>query len=137
MRQKLLRLLLAGSLLACLPCATPAQSLSKSKEKTPSAVEAKKRIEKIGVGVAAHVRLTLRDGTKMEGYVGQAGEDHFYLVRTDEKSRTATIVAYANIAQLKGKRAPLDWRNIHTGPGFGANLIVRLLQNLGAPETGH
>jgi hypothetical protein len=134
MRHKIFSLLRAGLLLACLPYAVPAQTYAKPKERPQPATQAKKRIEKLGVGVAARVRLTLLDGTKMEGYVGQAGADHFYLVRTDEKSGTAAVVAYRDVAELKAKRASLDWRNIHTGPGFGANLIVSLLQNLSAPD---
>jgi short subunit dehydrogenase-like uncharacterized protein len=138
MRDKLFSLLLAGLLLlSCSVSATHAQTLAKSKDKSLPAAQVKKRVEKLGVGIKASVRLMLRDGTKMEGYVGQAGEDHFYLVRTDEKSGTAAVVAYADVAELKGKRASLDWRNVHTGQGFGAGFLVRLMQNLGTPEIKH
>jgi short subunit dehydrogenase-like uncharacterized protein len=139
MRKKyLLVLRLLVLVLMCVSAsAARAQNLSRAKEKPLPAAQVKKRIDKLGVGFTACVRLTLRDGTEMEGYVGQAGEDHFYLVRTDEKSGTAAVVAYADVAELKGKKASLDWRSIHTGRGFGANFIVSLLQNLSAPDIKH
>jgi hypothetical protein len=124
-------------LLMCAPAAVPAQNLSKAREKPLPAAQVKKRIDKLGVGITARVSLTLRDGRTMEGYVGQAGDDHFYLVRTDEKSGTAAVIAYADVAGLKGKKASLDWRSIHTGQGFGASFIVSLLQNLSAPDIKH
>jgi hypothetical protein len=135
MRKRYLMMLLAVMLLMCVSVAVPAQGFAAEKEKPLPAAQVKKRIEKLGVGVTACVRLRLLDGRSMEGYVGQAGAAHFYLVRTDEKSGTAWVVAYAQVAALKGKRAALDWRKIHTGQGFGANFIVRLLQNTGAPES--
>jgi hypothetical protein len=135
MRKKCLMMLLLVVLLMCVSVAMPAQDSAATKEKKPPAALVKKRIEKLGVGVTACVKVRLRDGRSMEGYVGQAGEDHFYLVRTDEKSGTAWVVAYADVAALKGKRAALDWRKIHTGQGFGANFIVRLLQYTGVPES--
>jgi hypothetical protein len=137
MRQKFFTLcLLAGLLLACTPCAAPAQNLSTGEKPLPAA-QVKKRIDKLGVGITACLSLRLRDGRTMEGYVGQAGDDHFYLVRTDEKSETAAVIAYADVAGLKGKKASLDWRNIHTGRGFGASFIISLLQNLSAPDIKH
>jgi hypothetical protein len=137
MRKKHLMPVLAGLLLMCAQAAAPAQNLTKAAERPLPAAQVKKRIDKLGVGITARVRLTLRDGRVMEGYVGQAGEDHFYLVRTDEKRGTAMVVAYADVAGLKGKKASLDWRNIHTGQGFGASFIVSLLQNLSAPGIKH
>jgi hypothetical protein len=137
MRRKIFTLPLVGLLLACLPCSVPAQSPAKAVERPLPAAQVKKRIDKLGVGITARVRLRLLDGRVLEGYVGQAGEDHFYLVRTDEKSGTAAVVAYADVAGLKGKKASLDWRNIHTGQGFGASFIVSLLQNLSAPGIKH
>jgi hypothetical protein len=135
MRKKCLTMLLPVMMLMCASVVVPAQDSSAAREKPLPAAQVKKRIEKLGVGVTACVKVRLRDGRSMEGYVGQAGEDHFYLVRTDEKSGTASVVAYSDVASLKGKRAALDWRKIHTGTGFGANFIVRLLQNTGVPES--
>jgi hypothetical protein len=136
MREKCLMMLLLVVLLPCASAAVPAQDSSAAAKVQPlPAAQVKKRIEKLGVGVTACVKVRLRDGRSMEGYVGQAGEDHFYLVRTDEKSGTAWVVAYADVAALKGKRAALDWRKIHAGQGFGANFIVRLLQYTGVPES--
>jgi hypothetical protein len=139
MRRKIFTLLfLAGLLPVCLPCAVPAQNLSKVKEeRPPPAAQVKRRIDKLGVGVTACVRLTLRDGRVMEGYVGQAGDDHFYLVRTDEIGGRAAVIDYANVAVLKGRKASMDWRNIHTEQGFGASFIISLLHNLNAPDSKH
>lgn len=127
------RLLLTLPLLYTLAASAAPAAAPAAREKAASAAEVKKRIAKLGVGVAAHVRLRLRDGMQIEGYVEQAGEDHFYLVRTDEKGWTARIIAYADVAELKGKRAALDWRNINISPRFGANFIVRCLEGMRTP----
>ncbi len=103
-----------------------------------SANEVKRRIESLGVGVAARVKVRLRDGMKMEGYIDLAGEDHFYLVRTDDKHvGTAAVVAYSDVVKLNGKKINLNWRNVTIRTGLGAAAFIAFVRSLRlAPKIG-
>ena len=60
----------------------------------------KAEISKIGSGSDAKVRVKLKDGTKLEGYVSEIKADSFTVV--DKKSGNATSVPYPNVKQVKG-----------------------------------
>jgi len=67
----------------------------------PSTVEKiKANVLKRGVGEKKRVRVKMLDGTKMKGYISQAGEDSFTL--TDSKTKQTNAVAYRDVAQVKG-----------------------------------
>ncbi|HXH69987.1 MAG TPA: hypothetical protein VNI60_06515 [Pyrinomonadaceae bacterium] len=55
---------------------------------------------KRGIGEKKRVRVKTSDGTKMKGYIRQAGEDSFTL--TDSKTKQSMVVAYRDVAQVKG-----------------------------------
>ena len=64
------------------------------------AEKVKAEISKIGSGPDAKVRVKLKDGTKLEGYVSEIKADSFTVV--DKKSGNATSVPYPNVKQVKG-----------------------------------
>lgn len=64
------------------------------------AAKVKAGIFKLGTGPAARVSVKLRDGTKLKGYVAEAGDDRFVVV--DEKSGASTEVPYPQVKQAKG-----------------------------------
>ena len=45
--------------------------------------------------------MKLEDGRKLKGHIREATEDNFVVV--EEKTGTATTVAYSEVSQLKGK----------------------------------
>ena len=57
-------------------------------------------ILKLGTGPKARVRLELRDKTKLEGYVSEAGADSFTVA--DAKTGKTTSVEYRQVAEVKG-----------------------------------
>jgi hypothetical protein len=67
----------------------------------------KQSILKLGKGEDARVMIKLRDKTKLAGYVDQVSDDHFVI--TNAKTGEAAMVAYSNVAQVKG-------HNLSTGP---------------------
>ena len=52
------------------------------------------------MGKGALVRVKLRDGTKLAGYVSEANENSFVIV--DSKTGAATNVPYPQVKQVKG-----------------------------------
>jgi len=60
----------------------------------------KANVLKRGTGEKKRVTVKMLDGTKMKGYISQAGEDSFTL--TDSKTKQSTVIAYRDAAQVKG-----------------------------------
>jgi hypothetical protein len=109
-----------------------------SQKKEPSAEEVKKRVVSYGLGVMARVKVKLRNGAKMEGFIDSAGDDHFYLIRTDEQNGTAAVVAYSNVARIEGKeekKSFLNWRQVTYRVGTGAGVLLSILRNLQLPGS--
>jgi hypothetical protein len=69
-------------------------------EKEASATErVKTGIARLGTGKQALVRVKLRDGTKLAGYVSEANENSFVIV--DPKTGASTTVDYPNVKQVR------------------------------------
>ena len=98
-----------------------------SSKKELSAEEVKKRVESYGVGATARVKVKLRNGEKMEGFIDRAGDDHFYLVRTDSQTGTAAVIAYGDVAQIGGQKSTFDWSRIGYSAGVGARVLFKVL----------
>lgn len=71
----------------------------KAQTKAASREEVKARVAKLGTGPKAVVRVTLRDGRKVQGWLSSAAEDDFAVA--DEKSGAVTTIAYADVAGVK------------------------------------
>jgi hypothetical protein len=106
---------------------TPSRGATK---KELSAEEVKKRVESFGVGATARVKVKLRDGGTMEGFIDSAGDDYFYLVRTDSGTGVAAVIAYADVAQISGQKSTLDWRGIGYKAGMGARVLFNVLRSM-------
>ena len=91
------------------------------------AKEVKRMVESFGVGILAHVRITLRNGKRMEGFIDCATRDYFYLVRTDAEAGATAIVAYHDVTEMEGERSTIDWRNISVRRGAGASAILAFI----------
>ncbi len=60
----------------------------------------KTEIAKLGTGTDAKIKVKLKDGTKIKGYVMEAGENQFVVMSS--KTGQAVPVAYSQIRQAKG-----------------------------------
>jgi len=76
-------------------------------------------ILKLGTGPDALVKIKLRDKTKLEGYISEAGTDSFVVMNA--KTGVATTVAYPQVKTVRGN-------NLSTGVwiaiGFGIVILV-------------
>lgn len=117
-------------LVACASVSARAQG----DESARRAVVVREKLQKIGTGVKARVRIELSGGRKLEGYVGQLGEDHFYLIRTDGEKGTAAVVAFDAVESLE-RRGDLSWRDVVYRTGVGAGALLGFLRSLGAMIT--
>lgn len=71
-----------------------------SEEDVKFAKKVKTEIVKLGVGTDARIKIKLKDGTKLKGYVSEIKEDSFTVIET--KNGNATTVLYSQAKQVKG-----------------------------------
>jgi hypothetical protein len=122
MIRKVLSVLLMG-LLIQLACAYPAFANTDSKKDYERAEKVRAGIAKLGTGPDARVKIKLRDKTKLEGYVSEAGPDQFTV--TDGKTGAATSVEYSQVKQAKGNNLSTGAKiAIGIGIGVGATLLI-------------
>lgn len=78
-------------------------------------------ITKLGTGQDAQVKIKLKDGTKLNGYISEINADSFVVI--NEKSGVATEVPYSSPKQIKGNNLSNGaWLAI--GIGLAVGLII-------------
>jgi hypothetical protein len=105
-------------------CASSAVVASTRAEKQAQLADRiKTGIAKLGTGKQALVKVKLRDGTKLAGYISEANENSFVIV--DAKSGVSTSVAYPNVTQVKGDNLSSGvWLAIGIGALIGIGLLM-------------
>jgi len=99
--------------------AVSANTLEENKQ-ARRAEKVKAGIAKLGVGEAARVKVKLQDGTKLNGYVSEVGNESFIVVNA--KTGEAVTVAYPQVKQVQGN-------NLSTGAkiAIGVAIIAAIL----------
>jgi hypothetical protein len=119
--KKLLASILAVLMLN-LVCVASVGADSRSDKDAKTAAKIKSAIQQLGTGPGAYVDLRLRDGTRLKGYVDEAGDDTFIVV--EEKTGGSRQVPYPQVRQVKGN-------NLSTGAkvaiGVGVGLVILVL----------
>lgn len=121
MTKKLLSLTLA--LLLAHVCAAVASAKSKAEKDAEQATKVRQGILKLGTGERARVKLKLRDGTRLEGYVAAADDASFTVVNA--KTGASAVVAYPQVRQVKGNNLSTGAR-VAVGVGI-AVLVIAVL----------
>lgn len=108
------------------PAPTPSPT-SGSPNVNPSqaklAEKVKAHVAKLGTGPAARIQLTLRDRTKVKGYVSYLDEDYF--VVTDEQTGITTRMTYGQVVHIKGG-------NVNKDKELAIGLVIGLIILFGA-----
>lgn len=111
-------------------------AISQTENQTSSAEKAKRTVAKAGVGEKTRVKMTLRDGTKLTGYIKEAGDNSFTLI--DKKTRNTATVLYADVAKIKAdKLSTLAKIGIGIGIGVAAYIVVIAVATEGFQKTGN
>jgi hypothetical protein len=90
-----------------------------------TADQAKVQVAKLGLGEKARATITLKNGTKVKGYVSQAGDNDF--VVRDRKTDAATTISYADVVKVKKDSGHSTARNLAIGIGIGAGAFLAIL----------
>ena len=73
---------------------------NKSEKEAKFAEKVKTEIAKLGVGKDSKIKVKLKDGTKLKGYVSEITNNGFSV--TNEKNGAINTVSYSNAKQVKG-----------------------------------
>ena len=114
MTKKLVALTLSLLLLNLL-CAASVNAATKGEDEARSAERVKTEIARLGTGPDARIEVSLRDKTKLKGYISEADETHFAVV--NPKTGTTTMVAYPQVQKVKGN-------NLSTGARIAITIGV-------------
>ena len=91
---------------------------SPKNEQTKDVAKVRRAIIKLGIGPEARIEVTLRDKTRLKGYVSEASDDGFVVV--DEKTEATNRVLYSAVRKVKG-------HNYETGEVIGYVLVFGII----------
>lgn len=126
---------IAASLITVLLHATvifsgPVHAKSSSEREAKRVTKAKASVLKLGTGEAARVKLKLLDGSRLEGYISQTGENSFVLMNAETK--TSTVIPYPQVGQVKRNNLTKStWITIGVLAAVGVVVTAVLLKRCG------
>ena len=118
MLKKICSVVLVGLMLQA--AALPVFAKSAAEKEAKRAEKVRTQLMKLGTGTDARVRLVLRDKTKLEGYVSEAGADTFAV--TDRAGKTTTV-GYGQVGKAQGNNLSTGAK-IAIGVGIGAGVTL-------------
>jgi hypothetical protein len=124
MLKKICSAILAALLLQA--AALPAFASTSPKKEAERAEKVHAQLAKLGTGKDALVRVELRDKTKLEGYLSEAGDDAFTV--TDREGK-ATTVPYPQVKKAQGNNLSTGTK-IAIGAGIGAAVVLIILYSM-------
>ena len=116
MLRKVLSVVLAG-LLIQLACAYPAFANSDSNKESAQIEKVRAGVFNLGTGPDARVKVKLKDGLNLEGYISDSTEDRFTV--TNLKTGLTNTVEYSQVKQIKGN-------NLSTGAKIAIGVAVSI-----------
>ena len=121
MLQKLCSVVLSALLLQA--AAVTAVAATKAEKEARRAEKVRTQLTKLGTGSDARIKLELRDKTKLEGFVKEAGADTFAL--TDRAGKTTTV-EYSQVKKAQGNNLSTGAK-IAIGIGIGAAVTLLII----------
>lgn len=88
------------------------------------AIKAKAEVHKRGVGEQSRVRVELRDGREIRGYISKIEDASFEV--TDKASAKATMISYSDVSKVKGPGLSKA-ANILIAVGIAVGIVVAVL----------
>jgi hypothetical protein len=106
---------------------TAAPVLAGSSKEAQTTEQIKAKIARLGIGERARATVRLKNGTKLKGYIQQAGENEFTLKVKD--TGAVVQVLYDDVARVEDNRGRSVVKNIAIGTGivFGVMLAAMAL----------
>ena len=116
MKRTLTTLFLAMAIAVC-PLGPTARAQQQLDQTAKVKAEVVKRLNK----KEDHVKVRLRNGTEVRGYITQTSDNGFTL--SDEKTKTGTDIAYADVQRIEG-RGMSKTKKIAIAVGIGVAIFA-------------
>ena len=116
MKRTLTTLFLAMAIAVC-PLGPTARAQQQLDQTAKVKAEVVKRLNK----KEAHVKVRLRNGNEVKGYITQNSDNGFTL--SDEKTKTGTDIAYADVQRVEG-RGMSKTKKIAIATGIGVAIFA-------------
>ena len=97
---------------------------SKEEKQARYAEKIKANVLKLGTGDSTRVKVKLRDKSKLEGFISDAGAETFTV--TNRKTGTVTTIAYPDVKSVQGNNLSTGAK-IAIGVGIAATIIFIIL----------
>ncbi len=101
------------------------QSAGQGGRQVPTVEAIKSKIARLGIGAKAKATIRLKNGTKVKGYVAQAGDDDF--VMRDRKTDAPTTISYADVLKVEDNKGHSTARNIAIGIAVGVGAVLAII----------
>ncbi|HEX7314100.1 MAG TPA: hypothetical protein VF297_09260 [Pyrinomonadaceae bacterium] len=121
MFKKLCSVVLSALLLQA--AAIPAFAAPSAEKEAKRAEKVRTQLAKLGTGSDARIKLILRDKTKLEGFVSEAGASTFAV--TDGAGKTTTV-EYGQVSKARGNNLSTGAK-IAIGIGIGAGVTLLII----------
>jgi hypothetical protein len=124
MQKKYLNYLLTA-LLLLVPVARTAIAAPKNQQRI-SPAEVKTRVLRLGTGSKARATVWRNDGSKVKGYISQAGANDF--VMRDRKTDAPTTINYSDVTKFERNNghSTAKWVALGVGVGVGGFVLILL-----------
>lgn len=96
-----------------------------SGNQVPTVETVKSKVARLGIGAKAKATIKLKNGTKVKGYVAQAGDEDF--VMRDRKTDAPTTIRYADVLKVEENRGHSTARNLAIGIAVGVGAVLAIL----------
>lgn len=122
-----MKIFLSFLIAVVLACGTISQPVlaSQGKSQVPTVEAVKSKIARQGIGAKAKATIKLKNGTKVKGYVAQAGEEDF--VMRDRKTDAPTTIRYEDVLKVEENRGHSTARNIAIGVAVGVGAVLAII----------
>ena len=87
--------------------------------------QAKVQVAKLGLGEKAKATITLKNGTRVKGYVARADDSDFVI--RDKKTDTPTTIRYEDVAKVQKDKGHSTARNLGIGIGIGVGAFLAII----------
>jgi hypothetical protein len=94
-------------------------------QQPPTIERIKIDVNRLGTGEKAKAKITLKNGTKVKGYVAEAGDQSF--VVRDRKTDAPTTISYADVLKVERSKGHSTARNIAIGVGIGVGALLAII----------
>ena len=120
MLKKVCSVILSALLLQA--AAVPALAATSAEKEAKRAEKMRTQLVKLGTGTDTHIKVVLRDRTKLEGFVSEAGASTFAV--TDRAGKTTTV-EYSQVSKARGHNLSTGAKiGIGIGIGVGVTLLI-------------